>query len=88
MKVLAIDIDGVLDIPDNVKIVNRLTMMKDNLVILHTARGEWYREETKSQLKEWGVKYHLLVMGKLKADFYIDDKSIGLKEVEEKLKLS
>jgi hypothetical protein len=31
---------------------------------------------TKSQLEEWGVKYHELVLGKPSGDIYIDDKGI------------
>ena len=31
---------------------------------------------TKKQLKDWGVKYHRLFMGKPTGDYYIDDKAI------------
>jgi capsule biosynthesis phosphatase len=31
---------------------------------------------TENQLKEWGVKYHQLVLGKPAGDYYIDDKGI------------
>ena len=30
---------------------------------------------TQQQLKEWGVKYHELIMGKPHADMFIDDKA-------------
>ena len=30
---------------------------------------------TQSQLKEWGVRYHELIMGKPHADMFIDDKA-------------
>ena len=48
---------------------------------LHTARGsstgiDW-RELTERQLREWGVRYHCLFMGKPSADVYIDDKTIN-----------
>jgi len=33
-------------------------------------------EFTLNQLKKWGIKFHELHMGKIKADKYIDDKSI------------
>ena len=47
---------------------------------LFTARGstsglDW-RELTESQLAEWDVHYHELIMGKPHADIYVDDKSI------------
>ena len=32
---------------------------------------------TESQLKEWGAKYHKLILGKPNADLYVDDKGIG-----------
>ena len=32
-------------------------------------------ELTQSQLKEWGAKYHELIMGKPHADYFIDDKA-------------
>ena len=34
-------------------------------------------ELTQNQLKEWGVKYHELIMGKPHADYFIDDKGIN-----------
>ena len=30
---------------------------------------------TQQQLKEWGVRYHELIMGKPHADMFIDDKA-------------
>ena len=35
---------------------------------------------TQSQLKEWGAKYHELIMGKPHADYFIDDKGINSDE--------
>ena len=32
-------------------------------------------ELTDKQLKEWGCKYHELIMGKPHADYFIDDKA-------------
>lgn len=50
-------------------------------VILYTARGsttgiDW-RELTVRQLKEWGVPYDELVLGKPTADVYVDDRAIN-----------
>lgn len=39
------------------------------------AYGEMYAF-TKQQLSKWGIRYHILFLGKPKADFYIDDKAI------------
>ena len=37
-------------------------------------------ELTEKQLKEWGCKYHELIMGKPHADLFIDDKGINSDE--------
>jgi len=73
MKVIAVDIDGTaLAHPEK---VNDLYLRKDTVVILHTARPEFLREETVKELEEKNVLYNALVMDKLKADYYIDDKN-------------
>lgn len=51
-----------------------------NTIILFTARGsttgiDWH-DLTKSQLEEWNVSYHQLILGKPFADIYVDDKAI------------
>jgi len=81
MKVWAIDLDGTLmdkgkPIKKNIKKCNELYEGRDNLVIIHTGRNETIRKRTKDYLKQNGIKYHLLVMNKLRADYYIDDRSI------------
>lgn len=45
-------------------------------IIIHTARLAKDRDITKTWLKEHGVKYHELLMGKPTADLYVDDKAI------------
>ena len=66
---------------DRIDKVNELYDM-DNKIIINTARGsstgmDWY-EITESQLKQWGVKYHQLFVGKkIEADLFIDDKGIS-----------
>ena len=52
---------------------------------MDTARGSVtkidYYDLTNIQLKEWGVKYHELHVGKkIAADKYIDDKGINANE--------
>tara|TARA_A100001015_G_C14642636_1_gene576053 strand:- start:284 stop:655 length:372 start_codon:yes stop_codon:yes gene_type:complete len=58
-------------------------------IVIYTARGMSTQKGnvskvysklyslTSLQLKEWGVKYHELVMGKIHYDFLIDDKAIN-----------
>lgn len=55
-----------------------------NRIVLFTARGgttgiDW-RDLTASQMKDWGVKHHELIMGKPQADVYIDDKGLSIAE--------
>ena len=85
--VWAIDLDGTLakkgkPIKKNVEKCNKLADKKNNLVIIYTARPEWTRERTEEYLKILGVKYHLLVMGKLMADHYVDDRMMSFKEFQ------
>jgi len=71
--------------------INKINNLFDegSQIILSTARGmgssdndsqlaimKW-EEFTRKQLEEWGVKYHLLFMGKPSGDLYIDDKGIN-----------
>jgi len=67
--------------PEVIDQINRLSA-EGHQIVLHTARGastgiDW-REETERQLKEWGVAYESLYMGKPSADIYIDDKAINV----------
>ena len=81
------DYSGALPLKDRIDIVNRL-YDEGNTIIFQTARGmgrsgnsqafswDFFGESTKKQLKEWGVKFHSLFMGKPAADIYVDDKAI------------
>jgi len=89
------DLDGTLCTPDvedyswaeplwrRIDVVNRL-FDEGNHIKVYTARGMTSgidcREITEWHLKEWGVKYHELIMGKPAADYYVDDKGISAKE--------
>lgn len=93
-KQFVFDIDGVIALkredldysqalPNErmIAIVNKLYDM-GNRIVLFTARGyvtgiDWY-PVTEKQMKDWGVKYHELKMGKPNADFYIDDKFLDM----------
>tara|TARA_B100000073_G_scaffold343432_2_gene348262 strand:- start:904 stop:1215 length:312 start_codon:yes stop_codon:yes gene_type:complete len=52
-----------------------------NTIVYWTARGtlsgiDW-RDVTEEQFKEWGVKYHKLILKKPYYDLFIDDKNIN-----------
>lgn len=75
MKVIAVDFDGTAsDHPDE---VNTLFNIPDNLIIIYTARPGYLREQTLKELHELGIHFHCLVMEKLRADIYIDDRNMG-----------
>jgi len=64
-----------------IKIINHL-YAKGHTITMFTARGtetgiDW-REETEAQFKAWGLKYHRFLLGKPAADYYIDDRMVGL----------
>ena len=75
MNVIAVDFDGTASI--NPEAVNRLYNERYNTVIIHTARPSSIREQTIQELKDLGINYHALVMDKLKADVYVDDRNVG-----------
>lgn len=75
MRVIAIDFDGTASQwPEK---VNELYEDSTNFIVIYTARSESIRTETVEQLRELGIRYHALAMGKLRADVYIDDKNVG-----------
>jgi CMP-N-acetylneuraminic acid synthetase len=96
-RTLCFDIDGVLatvvpgnrydratPLRENIRLVNAL-FDAGHRIILFTARGsvtgkDW-KEITHRQMTEWGVRFHDLRFGKPGADYYVDDKMIGLGEI-------
>ena len=97
MSVYSFDIDGIIaqtegsDYPNSkpkpeaIKMINIL-YDKGHTIKIFTGRGsksgkDW-RVLTEAQLKEWGVKYHELIMGKPDADYFVDDKNISLAEIK------
>lgn len=75
-------------IKENIEKINKL-YDEGNIIKYFTARGmgtyddslelasaRW-KEFTEFQLKLWECKYHKLIMGKVSADYYIDDKAIN-----------
>jgi len=91
VKTFCIDIDGTLcslttdhkyhlaepDL-DMIYLVNEL-YDAGNYIKIFTARGMVsgmeFEEITRKQLREWGLRYHELIMNKPSADYYIDDKA-------------
>ena len=100
--IYCIDVDGTIcnntegNYPEAVprpEVISRLNELYDagHTIVMHTARGgttgiDW-SELTEQQLKTWNVKYHRLVLGKLAADAYIDDKCIHVSDFIEGMKI-
>lgn len=76
---------------ENISVVNKL-YRQGHTIHIFTARGmgtyrgnRWlailrWKSLTASQLKQWGVRYHKLSLGKPSGDLYIDDKAIQSNE--------
>ena len=72
----------------NIKKINDL-YDEGNIIVYWTSRGSrsginWY-EFTKKQLDSWGAKYHELRCDKPYYDIFIDDKSIRIDELRNRL---
>lgn len=91
-KVLVVDIDGVITIDtsgsyaarrEDVQVIRDLTMMRKKgwRVVLWTARPESARRVTVNWLKAKSVRYEKLLMGKPRADAYVDDKAMTQQEL-------
>jgi len=75
MNVIAIDMDGTaMQWPDK---VNALYEEPFNFIVIYTARSESIRKITEEALIKMNIRYHALVMGKLRADVYVDNKNAG-----------
>ena len=96
VKTIAVDIDGVLtnetegwDYPnrtpnkENIVIVNEL--LDKHTIMLFSARYECDRQDTVAWLDKHGVKHDFLILGKLKYDYIVDDRTIGLEELNDKI---
>jgi hypothetical protein len=81
------DYSNAVPFAERIQWVNTL-FDQGNHIILYTARGmgssgnspeiakDKWESFTREQLSAWGVKYHLLFLGKPSGDLYIDDKAI------------
>ena len=71
------DYENSQPIQHRIDVVNQL-FEEGHEITFFTARGtttgiDW-RELTERQLKDFGVKFHRLILGKPHADLYVDDK--------------
>jgi hypothetical protein len=71
--------------------IKQINLLYDegHTIIFHTARGmgrssnsygyanKAFYEFTRTQLIDWGVKFHSLYLGKPAGDYYIDDKGVN-----------
>ena len=90
-KAVNFDYEGSKPIKKRIDIVNRL-YKENHTIIFQTARGmgrfdniqekaiDKFYEMTKKQLSDWGVKYHMLFLGKPAGDLYVDDK--GMRDID------
>jgi len=77
---------------ENIILINELFETKKYEIKVFTARGmgkfnankklvkKNYYQLTKNQLREWGLKYHELIMYKTSYDLFVDDKAYGFKK--------
>ena len=92
MKTYVFDIDGTIctntngeyklaePLLDRIIFINKL-YEEGNIIKFFTARGSTtginWRKFTETQLKNWGAKYHELLLNKPEGDLYIDDKGFN-----------
>ena len=84
MKVIAFDLDGTI-IKDDKRtkvagVMDELFENPNNFILVYTARSYNIFHETRDLLSIHKIKYHALVMEKIRADYYVDDKGIGYDE--------
>lgn len=84
MKVISFDLDGTIiknDGRTNVaSVMDELFENPNNFIVVYTARSYNIFHETRELLSKHKIKYHALVMEKIRADYYVDDKGIGYDE--------
>ena len=79
MNVIAVDLDKTLiENGKNTKVVdiiNKEFENPNNFIVIYTARSYEIFHETRELLIKNNIKHHALVMEKMRADIYIDDKA-------------
>ena len=93
--IIGIDMDGVIAFTENCDydnskpnwdVINKVNehFNKGDGIMVFTARGTRSGKDlkalTESQLRNWGVQYSELIMGKPVFDLYIDDIAINVKD--------
>lgn len=93
--VITVDLDGTLcvekvnwwedefptPIRANIKKVRRLS--KDHTIIIYTARPWGDYDKTVKWLNDNGVPFDRVVLGKVRADVYIDDNAFKMEEIND-----
>ena len=74
--------DGITPTPykEHVEVIRKL-YKKGYIIIIHTARRWEYAPETIGWLISNRIPYHGIMMGKMPADYYIDDKNTTWNEL-------
>ena len=81
MNILAYDLDGTLIEADGSPIAEKINRLNsefengNNFIVIYTARSYNIFHETRKILLDLGIKHHALVMEKIRATCYIDDKA-------------
>jgi len=94
--VVSVDIDGCVALPLDAKdrhkywlsvpikeAIEKINKLYENkyVIIYHTGRDASYYAETFAWLIKQGCKFHALRMGKLSADYFIDDRNKTIDEL-------
>lgn len=88
-ETIACDIDGILTVEtsgvsyakrtpkvENIKWLNCLKVARNAKIVLWSSRFESDRKTTEKWLKDNGVKYDKLVLGKMRYTYIVDDKML------------
>ena len=87
MNVIAVDLDdtlvgctetGVVGLPFIQK-CNTMFENPDNFIVIYTARSYSIFHQTRQLLLDHGIKHHALVMEKIRATTYYDDRNEDIK---------
>jgi len=93
---IAVDLDGVLTNTTNwwegmpepeprldiIQKIKDLYYKKHFIIIIYTSRKETARKETEAWLRKYGIPFYAIVMEKMGAECYIDDKAIRPDEID------